>query len=138
LRTVSLLVAGLPALLAAQVSPQSATYRVAADTFWNTLDHRHPVVRRIKPGDVVMTKTLDASGYDEHDVRRAASGNPMVGPFFIEGAEPGDALVVHFRRIRMNRPTAWSLYRLGTFSLTPDAVEGLYANRYKADFVRPG
>jgi acetamidase/formamidase len=114
------------------------TYSVKPDTFWNTLDHRHPVVKRIKPGDVVVTKTLDASGYDDHDVPRAATGNPMVGPFYVEGAEPGDALVVHFRRIRLNRTTGWSYYRLGTFALLPDAVEKLYANSYKPGSVRPG
>lgn len=124
----------------ARITPQgsSATYVVFADTFWNTLDHRHPVVKRIKPGDLVVTKTLDASGYDDHDVPRAASGNPMVGPFYVEGAEPGDAIIVHFRRLRLNRPTAWSYYRLGTFAQLPDAVEKLYANSYKPGSVRPG
>ena len=113
------------------------THRVTPDTNWNTLDHRHPVVQRIKPGDVVITKTLDASGFDEHDVQRAAASNPMIGPFFIEGAEPGDAIAVHFRRVRLNRPTAWSFYRIGTFALLPDAVEKLYANSYKPGTVRP-
>ena len=115
-----------------------ATLRITPDTFWNTLDHRHRVTARMKPGDIVITKTLDASGYDDHDLPRAASGNPMVGPFYVEGAEPGDALVVHFRRVRLNRPTGWSYYRLGTFALLPDAVEKLYPNVYKPDFVRPG
>lgn len=133
---LGVLLSPVPGLRAQQPGP--ATVRVTPDTFWNTLDHRHPVVQRIKPGDVVVTKTIDASGYDDHDVRRAATGNPMVGPIHVEGAEPGDALVIHFRKIRMNRPTAWSYYRLGTFSLLPDAVESLYPNRYKADFVRPG
>ena len=113
------------------------THRVTPDTNWNTLDHRHPVVRRIRPGDIVVTKTLDASGYDDKDVQRAQSSNPMVGPFFIEGAEPGDAIVVTFRRIRMNRPTAWSFYRLGGFALLPDAIERLYPNSYKPGTVRP-
>lgn len=111
---------------------------VTPDTFWNTLDHRHPVVKRIRPGDVVATKTLDASGYDEHERQRAAASNPMVGPFYVEGAEAGDALVIHFRRIRLNRTTGYSSYRLGTFALTPDAVEHLYPNSYKPDQVRPG
>ena len=127
------------AAISTGVLPQApATYRVTPDTFWNTLDHRHAVVQRIKPGDIVITKMLDASGYDDHDVHRAASSNPMVGPFSVEGAEPGDALVVHFRRVRLNRATGWSYYRLGTFALLPDAVEKLYPNVYKPDFVRPG
>jgi acetamidase/formamidase len=31
------------------------------------------------------------------------AGNPETGPFFVEGAMPGDVLVVHFTRIRLNR-----------------------------------
>src|SRR6266581_708261 len=132
---VRIVVATVAAHVVAAPLTAQPVHRVTPDTFWNTLDHRHPVVARIKPGDVVVTKTLDASGYDDHDVRRAASGNPMVGPFYIEGAELGDALVVHFRKVRLNRVTAWSYYRLGTFSLLPDALEGLYPNRYKPDLV---
>ena len=124
--------------LAASVAVGQATYVVKADTNWNTLDHRHPIVKRIKPGDIVVTKTVDASGYDETDKPRAASGNPMVGPFYVEGAEPGDAIVVHFRKIRMNRPTAWSGYRLGTFSVLPDAITNLYPNTFKPNSIRPG
>src|SRR6185503_14067879 len=124
--------------LTARASAQSpATYRVSPDTFWNTLDHRHPVVKRIKPGDIVITKTLDASGFDDKDVQRAQGSNPMVGPFYIEGAEPGDAIIVRFRRIRMNRATGYSSYRLGTFAQLPDAVEKLYANSFKPGSVRP-
>jgi len=121
-----------------RVGAQPVTHRVAPDTFWNTLDRRHPVVQRVKPGDIVVTKTLDASGYDDKEAQRAQTGNPMVGPIHVEGAEPGDALVVRFRRIRMNRPTAWSYYRLGLFALRPEAIEGLYPNSYKPNTVRPG
>src|SRR4029079_17339486 len=112
-RLAGVLAATCIGFIAASASGQStATERVIPDTNSNTLDHRHPVVRRIKPGDIVITKTLDASGYDEKDVQTRAPSNPMVGPFYIEGAEPGDAIVVHFRKIRLNRPTAWSFYRL--------------------------
>jgi amidase len=122
---------------AASIAQAQTTHTVKPDTNWNTLDRRHPVVKRIKPGDVVITKTLDASGYDDKDVQRAARSNPMVGPFFIEGAEPGDAIVVRFRKIRLNRPTAWSFYRLGSFALTPDAMETVFPNSYKPGSVRP-
>ncbi len=122
---------------AARLASAQQTWRIIPDTNWNTLDHRHPVVQRIRPGDVVATKTLDASGYDEREVQRAQSSNPMVGPFFVEGAEPGDAIGVRLRKVRLNRPTAWSFYRLGTFALLPDAVEKLYENSYKPGSVRP-
>jgi acetamidase/formamidase len=35
-------------------------------------------------------------------------GNPLTGPFYVEGAMPGDTLVVRFSRIRLNRDTAFS------------------------------
>ncbi|MEX2154293.1 MAG: acetamidase/formamidase family protein [Gemmatimonadaceae bacterium] len=117
---------------------QTAIHRVAPDTFWNTLWRGHPVVARIKPGDIVITKTLDAGARDERNVLRAQPFNPMVGPIYIEGAEPGDAIAVNIRKIRPNRGTAWSFYRLGAFALTPAMIEGLYPNAYKADLVRPG
>jgi len=63
-------------------------------------------VLRIFPGDTVRTWTLDAAGRDEHEINRAPAGNPQTGPFYIEGAMPGDTLVVHFKRIRPNRDTA--------------------------------
>jgi amidase len=128
----------LLAIALAGTAGAQTVHNIKPDTNWNTLDRKHPVVARIKPGDVVITKTLDASGYDDKDVQRAARSNPMVGPFFIEGAEPGDAIVVRFRKIRLNRPTAWSFYRLGSFALTPDAMEGIFPNSYKPGSVRPG
>ena len=133
------LAAAMLCALAAAASAQAPTvHRVAPDTFWNTLWRGHPVVARIRPGDVVITRTLDAGGRDERNVLRAQPSNPMVGPIYIEGAEPGDGLAVTFRKIRPNRPTAWSYYRLGRFSLDPAMVEDLYPNSYKPDLVRPG
>ena len=40
---------------------------------------------------MVATKTLDSAGLDEKDVKRSEPFNPLTGPFFVEGAEPGDA-----------------------------------------------
>ena len=68
---------------------------VVATTYYRTFSHAHPVLKRIKPGEAVATKTLDSAGLDEKDVKRSEPFNPLTGPFFVEGAEPGDALVVH-------------------------------------------
>ena len=35
-------------------------------------------------------------------------GNPETGPFYIEGAQPGDTLVVHIVRLKLNRDYAMS------------------------------
>jgi acetamidase/formamidase len=71
------------------------------------------------PGDTVHTTTLDSGGVDEHGVTRALFGNPQTGPFFVMGAEAGDTLVVHLRRLRLNRDYADSLDTLVGRAQTP-------------------
>jgi acetamidase/formamidase len=96
------------------------------------------VLQRIKPGEVIVTKTVDAGGQDFRSEQVTPGSNPLTGPFFIEGAEPGDALVVTLRKVRLNRNWGYSAYRLGLFSLTADYVETIYPNRYKPDVARKG
>src|ERR1700758_457210 len=73
-------------------------------TYYRYFNHTNPVLKRIKPGEVVVTKTIDSAAMDfEGKVRHSESGNPLTGPFFIEGAEPGDAIHVEFRKVRLNR-----------------------------------
>lgn len=69
---------------------------------------RAPVLT-VWPGDSVQTTTVDSGGVDQHGVTRALYGNPQTGPFFVMGAEAGDTLVVHLRRVRLNRDYADSL-----------------------------
>jgi len=62
-------------------------------------------VLRIWPGDTVRTRTVDAGGVDEKAKSRSLGGNPQTGPFYVEGAMPGDVLVVHMRpRIMLRMP----------------------------------
>ena len=86
----------------------------------------------------MATKTLDSAGLDEKDVKRSEPFNPLTGPFFVEGAEPGDALVVRLKKVRLNRDWGWSAYRLGLFSLTPEVVEHVYPNDIHPDLVIKG
>jgi acetamidase/formamidase len=119
-------------LLAAEV------HRAVAATYYDTFSHSHPVLKRVRPGDTVETKTLDASGRDETGAIRGGAKNPLTGPFYVEGAEPGDAIVVRLTKVRVNRNWGYTGFRLALPSLTPDAIEGLYPNRYKEDLVIPG
>jgi acetamidase/formamidase len=66
------------------------------------------------------------------------SGNPLTGPFYIEGAASGDAIAVTFRRIRMNRNWGYTQYRLGLFSLAPGSIERIYQNQYRDGAVYAG
>jgi len=115
------------------------THQVVATSYYRTFSHAHPPLARVKPGDTVATKTIDSGGQDENSVQRhPESGNPLTGPFFIEGAEPGDALVVRIKKLTLNRNWGYTAYRLGLFALTPNYVEHVYSNSYKADLVRKG
>jgi acetamidase/formamidase len=107
------------------------THRVTASKFYNSFHNRHTVLQRIKPGDTIITKTLDASGRDENGKTLGEPSNPLTGPFYIEGAAPGDGIAVTFQRLRLNRNWGYSAYRLGLFSLNANSIEGLYPNRFK-------
>ncbi len=117
---------------------QAETHQIVPETYYRTFGHGNPVLKRIRPGDVVVTKTLDSGGQDYQNAHRAESGNPLTGPFYIEGAEPGDALVVVLRKVRLNRNWGYTAYRLGLNALTPDSAESTYPNEYKMDLVRKG
>ena len=55
-------------------------------------------VARVKPGDVIEANSLDCFGNairKPGDTLALVHGdNPLTGPFYVEGAEPGDALAV--------------------------------------------
>ena len=93
--------------LAVGLSAQSpTTHTFTPDRFYNTFSGAHPPALRIKPGDRVITKTIDASGADWNGKSVAQGPNPQTGPFFIEGAEPGDMIAVTFSKMEINRATA--------------------------------
>ena len=95
------------------------THRFVPTTFYTTFSFAHPPALRIKPGDRVITTTIDAGGVDAN-ARRVGSGpNPQTGPFYIEGAEPGDMLVVTLNRIEPNRATARSSTLLAPYAVDP-------------------
>jgi amidase len=121
-----------PLLLAAEV------HDVVAKTYYDTFYHGHPVLKRIKKGDTVRTRTLDAFAQDKDGAKVAENlVNALTGPFYVEGAEPGDALVVRLDKVRCNRGWGWTNYRLGSFSLLKEYLETAYPNRYKMGLVLP-
>jgi len=77
---------------------------------------------RIAPGDRVGTWTLDNEGRDSAGQWRGMPGNTLTGPFHVEGAMPGDTLVVRLERVELNRGTA----HMHSGELDPKAVQGGY------------
>ena len=64
-------------------------------------------ITSVRPGETVAIQTIDCFGgrltrEDQvpSEVFRDAPLNPLTGPIWIEGAEPGDTLVVHIVDIR--------------------------------------
>ena len=105
-----------------------ATHRLTPTRFFNAIGTAEPALR-IADGDTVVTTTLDAWGFDGDGVQRAERPNPMTGPFFIQGAEPGDALQVRIDRMTPNRGTGWTFSALAPNVVEPGFVPGLPARQ---------
>jgi acetamidase/formamidase len=69
-----------------------------------------------------VTKTIDASGMDWNGKMVGTGPNPQTGPFYVEGAEPGDVLIVTFEKIETNRTMAYSGSLLSAYATTPQAI----------------
>ena len=78
---------------------QAETHRFAPRAFVTTFSGAHAPVLRIKSGDRVVTATANRHGGDAAAASMAAAPPPQTGPFFVEGAEPGDLLVVTIERL---------------------------------------
>lgn len=77
----------------------------------------HPPGLHIEPDQVIVAPTIDSDNRDAlgipvpREQRQPGvgllEGNPVTGPFFVEGAEPGDTLVVHLESIALTRDDAF-------------------------------
>ncbi len=96
--------------------------------YYNALGSYEPVLR-ICPGDTVVTTTVDNAGRDSSDQPVAARPNPLTGPFYVDGVEPGDTLVVHFDSIWPNRHVGRSSTVLAYNVVDPDYVKTMPPRR---------
>ncbi|HWB28027.1 MAG TPA: acetamidase/formamidase family protein [Chitinophagaceae bacterium] len=78
--------------------------------FFSEFSSVNAPVLTIHPGDTVYTWTVDCDGYDSlgHKLTEGDAVNPLTGPFYIEGAEPGDILKVNLLKLSFSRNTAFS------------------------------
>ena len=70
-------------------------------------------VMKVKPGDVLEVWTEDCFAglvqtVDDLPSQKITAFNPQTGPFYVEGAEPGDTLALHFVSIEPSRDWAMS------------------------------
>lgn len=126
-----------PLLLTALATAHGETHRVVNEVNYHTFSKEHPIQARLKPGDRVITKTVDSAGFDYAGVRHTKThGNPLTGPFYIEGAEPGDALVIHLEKVRLNRDTGYTAFRVG--AVPAEARDKHAPPPYQEGAVLPG
>ena len=92
------------------VKPSGAprTHQFTPTKFYNYFSSRYEPVLHVAPGDTIETWSVDAGGVDASGKRRSPGGNPLTGPFFVDGAWPGDTLVVKLNRVRLTRDSAVS------------------------------
>jgi amidase len=116
---------GLAAALLASISVTAQTpapRTFIPERFYNTFSFAHPPAMRIKPGERIVTKTADAAGMDWNGKQVAQGPNPQTGPFYVEGAEPGDMLVVSIEKLELNRATGYSSSLLAPYAVDPAAL----------------
>jgi acetamidase/formamidase len=94
-------------------------------TAWHGVLATLPPALTVESGDIVVTETLDANGWDKDEVQRLPGSNPMNGPIAVAGAEPGDTLRVDILDIAMNRPTGWTSATLAANVVDPGFVAEL-------------
>src|SRR5262245_65586491 len=84
-----------------------------------------PPVARLKPGNILEANSLDCFGnalQKPGDSFSLVKGdNPLTGPFYIEGAEPGDTLVVRILDLQVDGKQG-----VGTFSTGFGAVNSTH------------
>jgi acetamidase/formamidase len=111
-----------PATQSPGAGGQPATHTFVPERFYTTFSGAHPPALRIRPGDRVITKTLDAGGIDWNGKPATNGPNPQTGPFYVEGAEPGDVLVVSIEKLAINRATANSGSLLAAYTVDPASL----------------
>ena len=110
-------------------SQSPRTHLFTPTEFYTTYSFAHPPAVRVTPGDRVVTKTIDAGGADWTGKSVSPGGNPQTGPFYIEGAEPGDTIVVTFEKIEPNRATGYSSSLLAPYTVDPAALNARVDHR---------
>ena len=106
-----------------------SVHKLEQQIYYYTFGPNEPALI-VKSGDVVVATTRDARGFDENmealkeeqkqrsDVTFFRESNPLVGPIYVESAQPGDALAVTIEKIKLTRNYAWSRHIAQFASLT--------------------
>jgi amidase len=101
-----------------------ATHHFTPTRYYRAIGSHEPVLK-VADGDSIVTTTIDARGSDHNDEKVHPGGNPQTGPFYVEGAQPGDALAVRLDRVMPNRRRGFTASVIAERILDPEFVRGL-------------
>jgi acetamidase/formamidase len=129
------------ALVPLSAGAETFTLNAAPNTVaWGNYDAARGPVLHIQSGDTVVFRTLltnsptglekagVAPGQVEQALRdvfaqvtdKGPGGHILNGPVYIEGADPGDTLEIHIKKIELAIPYAYNGFRYGAGILTDD------------------
>jgi amidase len=113
----------LPAVSArAAAEPRVVRYEPTESDFKYVYGTMAPVATLL-PGDVLDTRTADCFGgviqKPGDSLSKVKGDNPLTGPFAIEGAEPGDTLVVKILDLKVDGPRGVGALAPGFGTLNP-------------------
>jgi amidase len=127
------------------------THRLIQEEYNYVLGPHQIPTLTVKPGDIIIADTLDAScgriNSPEDLPSKAANWpytNPCVGPIYVQGAEPGDTLSVKIVDIqpRIDWAASWIRQNLGAIvgnflspSINPYLEEEVWIYKFKDDKV---
>jgi acetamidase/formamidase len=109
------------------------THEFVPTVFRRQFSSQYEPVLTLNPGDTIHTTTVDAGGYDSTGTPRSLGGNPQTGPFYVNGAAPGDTLLIHIRKLTLNRDWAISTNGIVPRANTPSLAA---KSQNKVDGVR--
>jgi amidase len=101
-----------------------AVHHFQPERYHNTIGEHQPVLT-IADGDTIVTTTVDAGGWDHRGESAAGRGNPMTGPFYVEGAQPGDTLAIQLESMTPNREWGWTSSVLAPNVVDPKTAAAL-------------
>ncbi len=105
-----------------------ARHRFVATAWHNVLGTLPPALT-VRSGDTIVTETIDANGADKGGRKVSQSPNPMNGPIAVEGAMPGDALLVEILKMDPVGDTGWTRAALAENVVDPAFVPKLPPRR---------
>jgi len=100
--------------------------------YYNNFSHKSPPVLRVQQGDTIKTESVDAGGIDKDGMQIAKRGNPLTGPFYIEGASPGDIIAIMLTDVSLNRDYATSVEGFVRRSLAMETIKDVFGRNAKA------